>query len=71
MFRTTDYLKDNGFVDTRASSLGHAMQTLFNSVAALDRPHLNRLSVHFPQLIEAARAYAEIEGGLNRFDDVK
>jgi len=70
MLKTTDYLKDKGFVDTRASSLGQALYTLHVSVSALDRPHLNRLSVYFPQLIEAARAYAEIEGGLNRFDDI-
>lgn len=70
MHKTTDYLKENGFVDTRASSLSHALYTIHISVSALDRAHLNRLSVYFPQVIEAARAYAKIEGGLNRFDEL-
>jgi len=71
MFKTDKELKNMGFADTRTMSLASALAQLHVSIAQLDRENLKKASMFMPAVVEAARTYAEMEGGLNRFEEVE
>jgi len=71
MMKTQKELESVGFADTRTYSLASALHTLHVSIAQLDRENLRKASMFMPAVVEAARMYAQIEGGLNRFEEVE
>ena len=71
MFKTDRELKTMGFADTRTMSLASALHSLHVSISQLDRENLKKASQFMPSVVEAARVYAEMEGGLNRFEEVE
>jgi len=71
MLKTQRELEIVGFADTRTYSLASALHSLHVSIAQLDRENLKKASRFMPAVVEAARMYAEMEGGLNRFEEVE
>ena len=71
MFKTQDELESVGFPNTRSGHIASALAQLHVSIAQLDRENLKKASKFMPAVVEAARMYAEMEGGLNRFEEVE
>lgn len=71
MMKTQRELESVGFSDTRTLPLALALQSLHVSISQLDRENLKKASMFMPAVVEAARMYAQIEGGLNRFEEVE
>lgn len=68
---TVQKLTELGFADTRVYPLACAIQSLHVAISQLDRENLKKAARHLPDAVTLARIYAETEGGLNTFDDVK
>ena len=71
MYHMQKELMELGFADTRACSLACAIASLHVAISQLDRDNLKRAARNLPDAVTLARIYAETEGGLNTFDDVK
>lgn len=63
------YLKGIGLADTRIDSIREAVDSLHAAVGYLDLENRRKLREACPWIFDTVQQYADMESGLNRYDD--